>query len=489
MFFWALRKLGHLGYRMSLIRALSLRSRGEVTPHQLSTAIALERSDTCSDPELFASAMPGSAYTTLSLSPNIAQVMLATDSLGSVHLYRTNVLGCEQSSPIASSVVSAHSALTSSAWYPDSGLFVLGGSDGKVSIWDALTFQQVHNVQPGRRIYCTALSSCASTHALVAVGCTDREVHLLDLTSGGATQVLSSPAGHATGPILSLCWHPTSEYQLVSAGSDGRVLFWDVRRSGAMSLLGALDMHNSIGSSGGVSGSIMPAPSISALNASVAHTSGANGLAFAPPFSSYSQSHRTHHTLITSGLDQKVRAWEVAPVFELKERPIDGTVSSFSQASTTMSRFAEDESDLFTGLKATRINARNTLRRFGPARGVVNRAVNRTVPIICARSGQDGQPGICFHPNSGPPSTASLGAPSLTGGALMEIGGSGVGSILMMNLATGALVRELKGHYSGSVLSLTFNASTGDLFSSGEDGFVLRWRSNKIFKKDDNNQV
>ena len=470
---------------MSLARALSLRSRGEVTPRQLSTAITLERSDTCSDPELFASALPGSAYTTLSLSPNIAQVLLATDSLGSVRLYRTNALGGGRASPIASSVVSAHSALSSSAWYSDSGLFVLGGSDGKVSIWDALTFQQVHSVQPGRRVYCTALSPCASSHALVAVGCTDREVHLMDLSTGGATQVLSSPAGHATGPILALCWHPTSEYQLVSAGSDGRVLFWDVRRSGGMSLLGALDMHNSIGSSGGVSGSIMPAPSISALTSSVAHTSGANGLAFAPPFSTISHSHRTHHTLITSGLDQKVRAWEVAPVFELKERPIDGTVSSSSQASV-MSRFAEDESDLFTGLRATRINARNTLRRFGPARGVVNRAVNRTVPIICARSGQDGQPGICFHPNSGPPSTASLGSPSLSG-ASMEIGGSGVGSILMMNLATGALVRELKGHFSGSVLSLTFNANTGDLFSSGEDGLVLRWRSGKIFtKKGDN---
>jgi hypothetical protein len=69
----------------------------------------------------------------------------------------------------------------------------------------------------------------------------------------------------------------------------------------------------------------------------------------------------------------------------------------------------------------------------------------------------------------------------------MEIGGSGVGSILMMNLATGALVRELKGHFSGSVLSLTFNANTGDLFSSGEDGLVLRWRSGKIFtNKGDN---
>jgi len=464
---------------MSLARALALRSRGEVSPNQLSTAIILERSDTINDPDLFATSVPGSAYTTLSLSPNNAQILLATDSLGSVHLFRSHILS-SRTAQIASSIVSAHSSLSSSAWYSDSGLFVLGGSDGKVSIWDALTFQSVHSVQPGRRVYCTALSTCASSHALVAVGCTDRDIHLLDLSTGGATQVLSSPAGHAVGPILALCWHPTSEYQLVSAGSDGRVLFWDVRRSGPLSLLGALDMHNSIGSSGGVTGSVMPAPSISALNASVAHISGANGLAFAPPFSSYSHSHRTHQTLITSGLDQKVKAWEIASVFELKERPIDGTVVTTSQS--LMNRFVEDESDLFTGLRATRINARNTLKRFGPARGVVNRAANRTVPIICARSGQDGQPGIIFHPNSGPPSTANLGSSLLTG-ASMDIGGSGIGSILMMNLATGALVRELRGHFSGSVLSLAFNPNTGDVFSSGEDGLLFKWKSDKIFKK------
>ena len=318
-----------------------------------------------------------------------------------------------------------------------------GGADGRVTAWDAATFQAVHSARGGERVSCVALSRCASLHALCAVGSEAREVRLFDLATGSAAQTLTGgagAAGHAAGPVLALEWSPRAEFQLVSAARDGRVLQWDVRRSGAAALLGALDQH-----ARDARRRRSEAPTATALAASVAHVGGANGLAFAP---APSGAHCADDELFTAGLDQSVRSWGVAAV------PDAG-----------VPLLAEDESELATRVRTLRVASWPTLRSFGDAGTVRNRAARR-VALCCAPSGA-GAAAILFHPNSG-------GASGGSGGAAHALGGDGGGSVLAFDTLSGNVVGEMKGHH-GAVLGLALNVRTQELFSSGDDGLILKW--------------
>jgi DNA excision repair protein ERCC-8 len=106
---------------------------------------------------------------------------------------------------------------------------------------DAARIAPVHTFQVTDTPYTHSLSPVASSAALIAVGTAHPAVKLLDLRTGLATHTLP---GH-NGAVFSVSWSPRSEHLLASGSTDGRVLFFDVRR--AHSAFASLDYDDVIG--------------------------------------------------------------------------------------------------------------------------------------------------------------------------------------------------------------------------------------------------
>ena len=131
------------------------------------------------------------------------------------------------SHPLSSSSVSrpggggvGGSSVNSVLWYPvDTGMFVSGGQDGGVHVWDTNSFAiEATFTMRDAAVNSVAMSSlaAASTHSLIAVGSTDLNVRLCDVTSGGFAHTL---IGHQA-EVTSVCWTPFSEFILATASVD-----------------------------------------------------------------------------------------------------------------------------------------------------------------------------------------------------------------------------------------------------------------------------
>ncbi|PRW58966.1 DNA excision repair ERCC-8-like isoform B [Chlorella sorokiniana] len=124
------------------------------------------------------------------------------------------------------------------AWYPvDSGLFVSGGYDNEVKVWDTNSLQVVCHFELAARVHAAAMSACATSHCLVAVGSGDTQVQLCDIVSGGFTHSL---AGHRAA-VWALAWSPCNEWQLATGSCDGQLRLWDIRRAGPLHIF---DQHD-----------------------------------------------------------------------------------------------------------------------------------------------------------------------------------------------------------------------------------------------------
>lgn len=160
---------------------------------------------------------------------------------------------------------------------------------------DAARISPVHTFDLIDTPYAHTLSSIASSAALIAVGTAHPAVKLLDLRTGLAVQTLP---GHS-GAVFSVCWSPRSEHLLASGSTDGRVLFFDVRR--AHSAFASLDYDDAIGVLNPDHASNYQPRAALDWNAK-AHNGPVTGVCWAD----------SGRKLITCGHDQRIRVWDAA---------------------------------------------------------------------------------------------------------------------------------------------------------------------------------
>ena len=165
----------------------------------------------------------------------------------------------------------------------------------KLSAITPTSLEPVHTFPLDYGPYTVALSNLSSAHPLVAVGTAHPVIRLLDLRSGLGTHSLP---GH-NGSVYSIDWSQRYEYLLCSGGSDGRVLFFDIRRASAA--FASLDLDDAIGvvgddpSTGG--GARKP------LDWNTrAHAGPVTGVQWTP----------SGDKIVTAGHDQRIRIWDAA---------------------------------------------------------------------------------------------------------------------------------------------------------------------------------
>ena len=187
---------------------------------------------------------------------------------------------------------SAHKfGITHLSFYPfDSLAFLSSSYDHTLKVYATETLALSASFDLNSVVYSHALSPIAD-HLLVACATQHPAVRLVDLRSGASTHSL---AGHQ-GAVLSVAWSPCDEYILASAGSEGRVRLWDIRRSAGS--LGVLDMDDSVGI-GGEDGKGKNARS---RNYGKAHIGACNGVVWT----------EDGRHLVTAGHDERVRVWDV----------------------------------------------------------------------------------------------------------------------------------------------------------------------------------
>jgi DNA excision repair protein ERCC-8 len=121
-------------------------------------------------------------------------------------------------------------------------MFLSAGMDDCVKVWDTNALEVVCEFSFPGNVNATAMSPLPGARtALVAGACSNSAVLLCDLVSSGQTHMLCAHRG----PVLAVQWSPSNESHLFTAGQDGSVFVWDIRR--AQGPLASLDERNTAG--------------------------------------------------------------------------------------------------------------------------------------------------------------------------------------------------------------------------------------------------
>lgn len=178
------------------------------------------------------------------------------------------------------------------SWYPfDTGLFVSGGAEGRVGVWDTNSFTMAHSFNLGGVVHAARMSSAATTHALIATGSASQNVRLCDLNSGAFSHTL---LGHSA-EVLAVEWHPRNEFQLATGSADKTVRVWDIRRAGALL---TMDQYNQTDTR--LNRRYIDVRDNHAKRDVAAHDGPVHCLRYTPDGSS----------LLSAGTDRKLRLWD-----------------------------------------------------------------------------------------------------------------------------------------------------------------------------------
>jgi len=97
------------------------------------------------------------------------------------------------------------------------------------------------NAAGGRGVVqlCDAFRGGSATHELIGHGAA---------AGGGGSDIGMSSAEGGGGGVNALAWDPSHPFRLASAGDDGTVRLWDIRKAGSAACLGVLDREKEVGS-------------------------------------------------------------------------------------------------------------------------------------------------------------------------------------------------------------------------------------------------
>lgn len=223
-----------------MLQFLHLRECGAIHPHLVADRENLKRTYTIdiSRKKDFARTKHGSVNA-LNFDSSDHRYLLAGFADSTISLYdmeKTIGMDRVEFKPLVevtkSNTVKHHThGVSSLSWYPfDTGMFVSGGFDKTVKIWDTNELAVVHSIFISEIVFNVAMSRWATTHNLVAVASADQKVQLVDLRLGYATHTL---IGHREA-VMSVAWRPGNEFHLASSSMDGTLKMWDIRRSGQL---------------------------------------------------------------------------------------------------------------------------------------------------------------------------------------------------------------------------------------------------------------
>ena len=241
----------------------------------------------------------------LTIDKNDARFLISGGADASIHLWDLEASRNGHSHFPAASLLrsndGAHThAITSLSIYPfdpSPSTLITASHDKSVKLISVTetSLDTVHSFPLGFAPYTVSLSHLSSAHPLVAVGTANPAIRLLDLRSGLGTHSLP---GH-NGGVYSIAWSPKHDHVLLSGATDGRVLFFDIRRASAA--FASLDLDDAVGVVGddprtGFGGR-------SSLDWSTrAHAGPVTGVQWTPG----------GEKIVTAGHDQRIRVWDAA---------------------------------------------------------------------------------------------------------------------------------------------------------------------------------
>jgi WD40 repeat protein len=258
----------------------------------------------------------------------------------------------------------------------------------------------------------------------------------------------------------------SDEYVVATGSMDGTIRVWDCRKSGATAQLAVLDQYAGTGSSRRTAQSVNPQASFLSQPV-VSHAGGVNGLLFLPTHKTTTTTSTTTigggtgriynsstcNNIFSTGFDRHARLWEVTT----HKNPS----TSSMQADTEPDGGVTSATGMY--IPTTFPTVRPSTRRcvFGCVTRLSHASNTQLVLYPCISTS-------ARHTNM----TSIAGAGGLAGAA--------EACVCICDVETGEVKGELVGLHSGPINAVRVRSQSQQVFTAGNDGFVLVWESGLV---------